>query len=154
VTTESGDSEHDLEVLAKRRSELRRAMVGLEGAIAAPAPGRREAWVAEVRVSLDQVAADFARHIVVTEGSGGFHEQLVTDSPRLTGKVARLAREHVTVSQAIQAAQAALDEVTDDEGVEEVRRRITDILATLGRHRQRGGDLVWEAFAYDLGGET
>jgi hypothetical protein len=154
MTQDQGNGEYDLNVLRKRRSELREAMAGLEGAVAAPAPGHLDTWADGVRLQLDQVSADFARHISVTEGPDGFHEQMVTASPRLAGKVARLAREHVSIAEEIQLAQAALDQVADEDGVDEVRRRITDILARLVRHRQRGGDLVWEAFAYDLGGET
>lgn len=154
MAPEAINGEHDLDVLRQRRSELRQAIAGLEAATAAPAPGRVPEWTDEVRVHLDQVSADFTRHIAVTEGPGGFHQDLVTASPRLAGKVARLAREHGSIAAKIDDAQAALDGVTSDDDVELVRGRITEVLALLVRHRQHGGDLVWEAFAYDLGGET
>jgi hypothetical protein len=38
--------------------------------------------------------------------------------------------------------------------VERVRQRADELLAALSRHRQRGADLVYEAYATDLGGET
>lgn len=154
MAPESLNDDHDLDELRQRRSELREAMAGLEAAIAAPAPGRVAEWTDEVRLHLDQVSVDFARHIAVTEGPGGFHRDLIAASPRLVGKIARLAREHRTIAAAVDAAQGTLDGIASDEDVEAVRKRITDILALLVRHRQHGGDLVWEAFAYDVGGET
>jgi len=35
---------------------------------------------------------------------------------------------------------------------EEVRVELTALLAALARHRQRGADLIYEAFAVDIGG--
>ncbi len=35
---------------------------------------------------------------------------------------------------------------------EELRVELTALLAALARHRQRGADLIYEAYAVDLGG--
>jgi hypothetical protein len=35
-----------------------------------------------------------------------------------------------------------------------VRELGTQLLATLSRHRQRGADLVYEAYQVDIGGDT
>jgi hypothetical protein len=43
-------------------------------------------------------------------------------------------------------------ELTPD--VDTVRDRGTALLAQLARNRQRGSDLIYEAYASDIGGET
>ena len=39
-----------------------------------------------------------------------------------------------------------------EEWVEAMRDRLLALLGTLARHRQRGADLVYEAYAVDIGG--
>jgi hypothetical protein len=38
--------------------------------------------------------------------------------------------------------------------VDDVREAATALLGRLVRHRQRGSDLVFEAYEFDIGGET
>ena len=40
----------------------------------------------------------------------------------------------------------------DPEWVERLRSVLTSLLVALARHRQRGADLVYEAYAVDIGG--
>lgn len=153
-------TDEQLSELRSRRSQLKEGMTRLESAVARPVAGDASAWADEVGEALARLREDFAVHITVTEREGGFHDQLVHDAPRLEGKVRRLTREHETLRHDIDEAQEAWVQLVSegtaggDEGVDEVRRRVTDLLGRLSRHRQRGSDLVWEAFAFDLGGET
>ena len=43
---------------------------------------------------------------------------------------------------------------TDVEDVDEVRDAGLALLGRLSRHRQRGADLIWDAYQTDIGGET
>jgi hypothetical protein len=47
------------EALRMRRAELRESMSTLEQALAAPAPGRLEAWTQRVHVALVELFSDF-----------------------------------------------------------------------------------------------
>jgi hypothetical protein len=38
--------------------------------------------------------------------------------------------------------------------VAKLRALGTELVATLARHRQRGADLVYEAYEFDIGGDT
>ena len=57
--------------------------------------------------------------------------------------VSRFAREHVTMVL-----------TGDGDDVTRIRELGTRLLGALVRHRQRGADLVYEAYQVDIGGET
>ncbi len=137
--------------LRSRRGELKRAMSDLEIAIGAPAPGRLDEWAAGVAEPLARVRAAFDIHVEVNEGPQAYHQTILASAPRLAGRVNRLQREHVIMRHELDELQSALDGVTQADGAGEVRNRATEFIATLVRHRQRGSDLVWEAFSVDVG---
>lgn len=144
-----------LDEVRQRRAELREAMTGLEVAIAAPFPGRADEWVAEVSERFAELQRDFADHLEITEEPGGLHDDLVETAPRLASGVAHLVKEHKLISAAIDAAQSRLESArTDAEEIPGLRDAVLEVLSLLARHRQRGSDLVWEAYTYDVGGET
>jgi hypothetical protein len=139
-----------LAVARRHRAALLHSIQTFERALAAPAgdPG----WWARVSTRLHALRGEFAEHIVVTEGADGLYAELLDHSPRLARAVRVLVREHAAVA----AAMAALQRRVDQSGptVEELRTWASDLLRELSRHRQRGADLVYEAYETDIGGET
>jgi hypothetical protein len=142
-----------LEALRRRRAELRGSMSALEQALAAPAPGRLGTWAQRVHVALVELSADFREHIDITEGPSGLYRGLLTAAPRLSNTVARLTREHAQIRDLVEdlLARASGPDVND---VDHVRDLGMVLLGRLARHRQRGSDLVFEAYSVDIGGET
>jgi len=139
-----------------RRAGLKAALSGLELALAAPFANRVD-WVTHVREALDSVHEVWTRHIVETEAPGAFLDDLVTESPRLSKPTSRLRREHSDILATIVAGEQRLTAPPEaDAGyvvwAEDLRVEMTALLAALARHRQRGADLVYEAYAVDLGG--
>jgi hypothetical protein len=138
-----------------RRAGLKAALSDLELALAAPFANRVD-WVMHVRDALGGVHEVWTRHIVATEAPGAFLDELVTESPRLSTPASRLRRDHSDILGTIVRAQTALATAPDDDTyvawAEDVRVDLTALLAALARHRQRGADLVYEAYAVDLGG--
>jgi hypothetical protein len=139
-----------------RRAGLKAALSRLELALAAPFANRVD-WVLNVRDALDGVHEVWTRHIVETEAPGAFLDELVTESARLATPAARLRRDHSDILATITRAEKRLvaPPAADDGYVawaEELRVDLTALLAALARHRQRGADLVYEAYAVDLGG--
>lgn len=109
-------------------------------------------WRERVRTRLCGLHRAFAEHVVVTEGPDGFYAELLDQAPRLARRIHVLLREHATVTDALSTlrVRVAAPETT----VEELRGRGGELLRDLARHRQRGADLVHEAYATDIGGET
>jgi hypothetical protein len=146
--------ETSLDLIRLRRAELREAMNRVEKALAAPAPGRANAWANEVAAALRQLHADFGEHIAVTEGPDGLYIDVMASAPRLSNAIQRLTAEHGQISSDLAHIGARMNSVVSAEDVEDVRALTTSLLAQLARHRQRGADLVFEAYEVDVGGET
>ena len=142
-----------LDAVRRRRAGLHESMIALEQAFAAPAPGRHGAWVQRVHAALAELVADFRAHIDITEGPSGLYADLCTTEPRLSYAVARLTREHAHIRELIDdlLARASGSDVNDVDAVRDVG---TALLGSLVRHRQHGSDLIYEAYAFDVGGEN
>jgi hypothetical protein len=139
--------------LRQRRAELRGSISALEHALASPATGGPGRWGERVHVALVELSADLSEHVRITEGPDGLYQELMKSAPRLSGAVSRLTREHTAVRDQI---DRLLEYVDQPEAVDTTRARElgTELIGTLVRHRQRGSDLVYEAYEVDLGGET
>lgn len=139
-----------IEGVRLRRAGLRDAMTGLELALAAPVPGRVDEWVTGVRDALGVLHEVWTRHVVETEAPGAFLDELVEDSPRLSNQARRLREEHAQVLSELLAVEDAF--ARDPIDAEEIRTRLVTVLCDLAKHRQRGADLVYEAYDVDIGG--
>jgi hypothetical protein len=137
----------------RRRIELHEALVQLEKGISSPARGRAQDWTTDVTKALASLQGAFDIHIEATESAGGLYEEILENSPRLAGQVRRLQEEHPAIREAI---GSQLDGLTppeaDDAPVDDIRDGLQRVMGQVVRHRQRGADLVWEAYNLDIGG--
>ena len=143
-----------LEELRRRRAELRESMGALEDALAAPATGDALRWAQRVHVALVELLGDFREHIDVTEGPNGLYRDVLAHSPRLSNAMSDLTREHALIGHEVEGLIARVTDSGVGEDVDRVRDVGTALLGRLVRHRQRGADLVFEAYEFDIGGET
>jgi hypothetical protein len=146
----ASDSAASLAVARRHRVALLHRIQSFERAVAAPAgdPG----WRPRVSSRLHGLRGAFGEHIVVTEGPEGLYAELLDHAPRLARCVHVLVREHAALANAMSALQRRVDH--PEPTVAELRAWSSDLLRELSRHRQRGADLVYEAYATDIGGET
>ncbi|HET6907737.1 MAG TPA: hypothetical protein VFH54_00230, partial [Mycobacteriales bacterium] len=90
---------------------------------------------------------------LVTEGPNGLYAGILATSPRLSAAVDHLDQEHAQISDLVDDLLArTLTPGSSD--VDKVRRLGTALLGRLVSHRQRGSDLVYEAYEVDVGGEA
>ncbi len=128
-------------------------MTGVEEALSAALVGRGAEWRANLLPHVDDLRAAWASHVSGTEGPGGLWEQIRTDAPRLLGGLRRLGREHELLAAEAAAVHDDLTAAGDDEAkLATVRERANALLNQLARHRQRGADLIYEAYEHDIGG--
>jgi hemerythrin HHE cation binding domain-containing protein len=138
------------EAARRQRAELLQAIQGLEQGVAAPA--REPGWRERVAQQLARLRDRLTDHIVITEGPDGLYAALLADAPRLNRPVAGLTADHDRLLVRVDALARRLRQ--PDYPVEAVRGGAGELLSQLSRHRQRGADLVYEAYATDIGGET
>jgi hypothetical protein len=139
-----------LDTVRRRRAELRQAVQDLADAVAsnlAPA-----AWRTAVASRLSALRERLAQHVGVTEGPGGLYAELLEHAPRLSRQVESLTDEHRSLETAVNSLARRLRDPSRP--VPRLRRIADELLADLGAHRQRGADLIYEAYATDIGGET
>jgi hypothetical protein len=67
----SPTNDQAIEALRVRRAELYESMSALEQALAAPAPGRLDAWAERVQVALVELVSDFREHIAIARDRMG-----------------------------------------------------------------------------------
>jgi hypothetical protein len=144
----------ELDALRRIRAELGGSIAALEQAMAAAAPGRTSGWAERVEVALVELSADFREHVALTEGTEGLHGDVVATAPRLANAVQRLAGEHAVIIKLIDDLTSWVSQPVSAGDVDAIRDLGTTLLGRLVRHRQRGADLIYEAYQVDLGGET
>ena len=140
----------DLETVRRRRAELRES-IAMVRAVLADLPDSPVVWGERIQQEVARLALDFIEHIDVTEGAGGLHETIVENSPRLRHAVDILTAEHDEMEAEIADLVMAVEPPVMARDVEAITVRTTILLDRLVKHRQRGADLVYEAFEQDLG---
>jgi hypothetical protein len=144
-----------LQEAAKRRRTLHESLVALEQAISSPAAGRIPDWSRVVTKELTAIRDAWDLHVDATEKPEGLYEEIVTLSPRLAGTVERLQREHPEITAAVGQMLERLEQI-EVGGIawplDDARDDLQRLIGRLIRHRQRGADLVWEAYNVDIGG--
>jgi hypothetical protein len=141
----------DLDAVRRRRAELRESIAMLRTALGEPVHVA-VVWGERVQQELARLVLDFVEHVDVTEGPGGLHATIVEAAPRLSHAADGLTAEHDEIEGEIAALGAVVEAPVMAEDVEAIKTQGTKLVAHLVRHRQRGADLVYEAFEQDLGG--
>jgi hypothetical protein len=147
-----------LEAAKGQRLSLRRAIAGLEEALAAADDpdglGGQDGLPARLGPVLEQLQEGFAVHVEVTEAPGGLYHEILENAPRLANRVTRFRREHAEITDGITRGISSSATATDPESVKALRDHSVRLFADLVRHRKRGLDLVYEAYHVDIGGES
>ncbi len=152
-TTGTTDERHaELDAVRRRRGELRSSLNVLELCLAAPASGREVVWGENVHDALVTLAGDFALHVEVNCGPGGLHAQILEGDLRLANAVHALTAEHDVIAAELASLVADSDGLLTSDAAQLLRERATSLLGTMVRHRQRGAELIYEAFQTDIGG--
>jgi hypothetical protein len=144
-----------LQAAKGQRLSLRRAIAGLEQALAAPPDGQDAgAWLDGLGGALEHLDQVFAVHVQVTEGPGGLYDEILENAPRLANRVDRFRREHAAIADGIRGCIAEARAPGGDAAqAGAVRDHALRLFADVVRHRKRGLDLVYEAYV-DIGGES
>ena len=146
----AGNSTPRVETARARRHSLGKTMIALESAVASPAyaAGWREAVV----YAIGELGEALEEHISATEGKDGLLAEILDHAPRLAMEMALIEEEHAGLEESLAQAQLSLRGTMEIEfsEAEPIRRSVMTLLGRLSLHRQRGADLVYEAFNVDI----
>ena len=141
-----------LEAAARRRRELRDALVALEDAVASSVHDS-DRWRRLVAARIAALGEAFAEHVAETEAPGGLYDEMEEIAPHVQGKARRLREEHPRLTGAIADAEARFSApFPDGTDLDALRDDLQRLMGRLVRHRQHGADLVWDAYELDIGG--
>ena len=141
-----------LEAAKGQRLSLRRAIAGLEEALAAT--DDPDGLGGRMGPVLERLREVFAVHVEVTEAPGGLYQEILENAPRLANRVTRFRREHAEITDGIRRGIAGCAAATTPEATTALRDQTVRLFADLVRHRKRGLDMVYEAYHVDIGGES
>jgi hypothetical protein len=139
---DTSTSPRELEAVRQRRAELREALVQFQRSLADGG----------VAAAVNRLASEFALHVEVTEGPGGLHQAILAGDLRLSNAVDALTVEHQQIADEIAELVTATEPPVTAEDTPGIRERATRMLGHVIRHRQRGADLIFEAYDTDIGG--
>ena len=77
---------------------------------------------------------------------------IIDQAPRLQRAVEATKKEDTAIAKSI---SAALELFSSEEGIDnhgDIRNAVLEVLMALARHRQKGADLIYDAYAVDIGG--
>lgn len=136
--------------IGRQRSQMGLAMQQVE--LAASAPIGKPSWISDLQQSLRQLEASLSQHMVEVQSPRGLYDNIVEQAPRLQRAVEAIREEHhgliISVRQTLELASSA-DESTDRNSL---RDKAIAVLVAVVRHRQRGADLIYDAYDIDIGG--
>jgi hypothetical protein len=144
-----------VEAARRQREVLRKAMIELEAAVASAS--RAPSWIGGLEHRLEKLQAALNHHISEVESAEGLITQILEYAPRLSNHAEILYADHRRlVVQARQALELlhSFGREPDTDGVSALRDAVLDLLGQLSRHRQRGVDLVYDAYDVDIGGQA
>ncbi len=132
-----------------RRQALRTAMLALEAASAGPVS--KEGWLEHVAQALDDLDGALEKHVEMVEGDGGLLEEITDIAPQLQAGMEQMRNDHKELHALIDATRTSMKdaEITPD-GLARVRNEIRALVTSLAEHRQRGADLVYDAYNVDI----
>ena len=123
-------------------------MIELETVVAGPSAS--EGWLGRVYESLDDLLEALQAHIDEVEGPDGLLAQIIDEEPRLSAETDEFRREHVELLEACERTRKAILGARLVADGARVRRTVTSLLGRLTAHRQRGSDLVYDAYNVDI----
>ena len=123
-------------------------MIELETVVAGPSAS--EGWLGRVYESLDDLLEALQAHIDEVEGPDGLLAQIIDEEPRLSAETDEFRREHVELLEACERTRKAILGARLVADGARVRRNVTSLLGRLTAHRQRGSDLVYDAYNVDI----
>lgn len=142
-------AETALTLARDRRRSLESAINDL-GTVLGYASGAPE-WPEQVTKAVRNLIMALDNHITTVEEDQGLLPEIVAKAPHLAPSVERIRREHAELrAKAIEVT--ALAGALPDADRDAVRNAGLELIHHLHVHRQRGADLVYDAYDVDIGG--
>jgi hypothetical protein len=150
VTADQSPELQAFERSREKRRGVRQASADLEEALARPASQDSEGWSTGTADCLALLATAFELHVQQSEGSEGLLAEIIEVSPRCAPAVEQIKRDHRDILAELRALEVTARRSVEVAQIADVREHALAMLQTIARHRQRGADLIYEAYSVDI----
>lgn len=139
----------DVPGLRAERSSIRRACARIQALLTDAVISGAAPVSEDLTPAIGALVDRWTRHVRLAEAPDGLLEQIVTDSPRLSNRVARLSAEHAVVTTELRSAQELLAAAQPD--LAGVQRLLGWAIDAIEGHRRRGNAVIYDAYHVDIG---
>jgi hypothetical protein len=146
------DDAGGIERSREHRRGVRQACLDLEETLARPPDQDLEKWTADTAARFRQLTEAFQHHAEQSEGPNGLLVEIVEIAPRLANKVDQVKREHEVLLAELARLEGEAGNQADLNPSGAIRAEGLRLLQDLAAHRQRGADLIYEAYSVDVEG--
>ena len=149
----TADQSPELEAFERSREKrrgVRQASADLEEALARPAPQDAQDWSTSAADCLALLATAFELHAQQSESPEGLLAEIVEVSPRCAPAVEQIKRDHRDILADLRDLEVRARRSADISHITGVREQALGLLQAIARHRQRGADLIYEAYSVDI----
>jgi len=134
----------------EKRRGVRQASADLEEALARPASQDAQDWSTSTADCLALLATAFELHAQQSESPDGLLAEIVEVSPRCAPAVGQIKRDHRDILADLRDLEVRTRRSADVSQIKGVREQALGLLQAIARHRQRGADLIYEAYSVDI----
>lgn len=136
--------------VVRQRSALGQAMQQVELATAAPIG--KPSWIIDLQHALRQLEVALNHHLVEVQSPSGLFDRIVEQAPRLQRSVESMRGEHGALVNSVRRMLELTGTADDSTDRNTLRDGAMAVMVAMARHRQRGADLIYEAYDVDIGG--
>lgn len=127
------------------------ALHEVERMAAAPGPLRTGSWRDDLLEALGELGSSLHEQYAHSDRTHGLLQMVVEESPHLLPAVEELATRQENVSEQVDLLTANLADLSRPVDVVTVREEIAEITLEIRELRAWETDIVYEAYAFDLG---
>lgn len=144
----------DIAIQVEKEHEcIKRDMGDIEGAISKEIPFEEfSEWRLEFMWRLRDFRLHLLKHFDLEE-EGGFMNEILAEAPESAGKVAKLEQEHQQIVSDLDGVLSSLKELElrNDEKLQDVRRRVSQLISAIRNHEAAENDLIQVAYCQEYG---
>jgi len=153
LQTSGAPEQHHIETSRADRERSLDALHTLELHAGSAAPGREHDWLADVRDAITTLEHALALQDGNSSPDAGLLSAIEHDEPRLRRRVRELRQRSRAIQDDVAALRRQLQQMDASDSIDsaDIRKTLERLASEMRYQRARETDLVYEAYAVDLG---
>ncbi len=151
MTTADDRSQTDIDRSRSDRARSLESLHAVEKHAGAPGPARPNEWRDDLLAVLEDLATSLHDQYERSSSDDGLLSRVVEEAPHLQSSVDELRKRQTSLIEEIDDLRRSLADLIRTPDVDVVRSRVADMTAEIRELRAWETDIVYDAYAVDLG---